>query len=239
MARKAYSRLASVEERKNKKKAAVFIVLTVAASIFIFFWGIPTLIKFASFVSDLTRGQKPIEKVDTTPPAPPQIDTLPDFTNQKTVTITGRSESGATVTFYLNGKEKQLLIDKNGTFSFDFNLIDGENSISAIAKDVAGNESQKTKVYKVVFDDTPPALEINKPNESDTFYGNSQRQIVIQGTTEAGAVVNINDRLVAVDAEGQFEYATSLNEGENKFNIKATDSAGNATEKSIVVTYSQ
>src|SRR5687767_11656709 len=97
-----YSRLASVEERKNIKKAMWFGVLTIVAIALLFFVGIPLLGKFTAFVSDLGTSNKPIVSNDRTPPAPPRFNQFSDFTNQKSLTISGASEPGATVKLTFN-----------------------------------------------------------------------------------------------------------------------------------------
>ena len=42
-------------------------------------------------------------------------------------------------------------------------LKKGVNTISAIAKDSSGNESQESQVYKVTYDNEPPEIEITSP----------------------------------------------------------------------------
>jgi len=71
---KRYSRLASVEERKNIKKAYWYVILSILALVFLIFFGLPTLVKFAGFIGDVAKSDKPVEINDTTPPAPPQFD---------------------------------------------------------------------------------------------------------------------------------------------------------------------
>ena len=67
-----YSRLASVEERRNKKRAFGLAVLSIAALVFLVTFGLPTIVKFSSFIVDLSKTNKPIDKEDITPPRAPK-----------------------------------------------------------------------------------------------------------------------------------------------------------------------
>ena len=236
--RRAFSRLASVEERKNKRGALIFIVLTIAALLLLFFKGIPLLGNFAGFVSEIGKSTKPIVSSDTTPPAPPRFDTIPDFTNQKKIDLKGNSEPGATVKLTFNGSEQESLTDKDGQFAFSKILSIGENNFSAIAVDPAGNISQKNKDYKIVFDNKPPTLTVDSPADGAQFLGSKERQITIEGTSEPNTQITVNDRIVAGDDNGKFQYTITLNDGENKFTVKSIDQAGNTTETALTLNFS-
>jgi len=117
-------------------------------------------------------------------------------------------------------------------------FLDGDNNFVATAIDTAGNISQKTKEYKIVFDNKNPDLTLDSPADGSSFFGTQQRQVTIQGTTEADSKVTINDRIISVDENGKFQYTTTLNDGENKFTVKTSDQAGNTTEKTLVINFS-
>ena len=236
--RKNYSRLASVEERKNVRSAFLFVILTIVTIALLFFVGIPLLGKFTAFISDLAKSNKEISGGDTTPPAPPRFNTFPEFTNNVRVTISGNVEAGVTVKVAFNGREQEGLSDKDGNFSFDFPLNDQNNNFSGIAIDGAGNMSHRTKDYKITFDNKVPELTIDKPADGAQFFGSKQKQVTIEGKTDAGTEVSINDRVVQVADDGKFVYTTTLNDGENIFNTKSVDQAGNITEKSLTLTFS-
>ena len=236
--RRNYSRLASVEERKNVRSASIFIGLTIAAVAFIYFVGIPASGKFAAFISDLKKSTSPISKGDKTPPAPPRFNTYPLFTNQESLSLTGNTEPGATVKLSFNGAEQEMLADKDGGFTFTLKLIGNDNKFAAVTVDSAGNISQRTEEFKVVFDNKPPDLTVNSPQDGTQFFGANQRQATIQGETEGISQVTINDRIIAVDDSGKFQYTTTLNDGENKFVIKSVDKAGNNTEKELTLNFS-
>lgn len=227
------------EERKNTRTAILYIILTTASLVFLFFVGIPILGKFTAFISDLGRGNKPITNSDKTPPAPPKFNTFPDFTNQNQINLSGFAEPGATVKLIFRGESFENIADRSGGFVFNTNLSNGENIFSATAIDQAGNTSQKTQDLKIVFDNKPPDLTINSPQDNSQFFGSRQRQVTIQGTTEPNTQVTANDRIIAVDNDGKFQYTTTLIEGENKFTLKSIDLAGNTIEKDLTLTFSE
>ena len=193
----------------------------------------------ASFLTELRSSGEPIGIEDTTPPAPPQMDDLPEATNKSAITISGTAESGATVVIYLNGEALETIANNSGEFSYTTGINKGENVVYALVKDSAGNESQTTKEYFIVFDNEAPVLEISSPEDRAEFYGSKQRQVSIEGTTEDSVKVTINDRFVVVESDGSFTFTTTLNEGENSFNIKAEDNAGNLSEKTIILLFSE
>jgi len=235
--RKRYSRLARTEERQSIRRAIFFTFLTVVSIFAFIFLGLPVLAKFAGFLTDLKKSGLPIERNDTTPPAPPKLDNLPEYTNEFSVEIKGTTEAGASVTLFLNNDEEELVVNKDGEFNFTFKLDKGENTVSVKARDAAGNESQETDVYKIIFDNEPPELEITSPEDGKEFYGSKERQVSINGKTEENASVTINDRIVAVDVSGNFTFVTTLSEGENGFTIKTEDKAGNSTEASLTLRF--
>jgi hypothetical protein len=147
-------------------------------------------------------------------------------------------EEGATIIIYYNDNEESVVSDKEGLFTLNINLNKGENRISAIAKDLSGNESQKSDEITIVFDDEAPKLDITSPENNKEFFGSKQRQIIIEGNTEEGSSVTINERFVTVEEDGTFSFATTLTEGDNNFNIKASDIAGNSTETSLTFKFS-
>lgn len=238
MRKKYYSRRASVEEKKNIRQAFIFGVLTIVSLIVLVVFGLPLIAKFATLLTNIKQSELPVEQEDKTPPAPPKFDPFPEVTNKLSVELKGTSEAGSTVVLFVNKKKEEVLANNNGEFSYTFPLNKGDNTISALTKDASGNEGQKTQVYKITFDNEPPEMEITKPEDGSEFFGSRQRQITIEGTTEAGATLTINDRVVVVDENGEFTFTTTLSEGDNGFNIKSKDKAENETEKTINLHFS-
>ena len=238
MIRKA-SRLIRKEEARNIRRAFLYGCFTLTLSLTIIFLGIPTLIKMAIFLGNLRSSSLPIETQDLLPPSPPKLYPLPEATSSSQIRIKGSAEPGTTVKIFLEKKqEKEVITDNNGHFQLaNLTLKPGKNEISATAIDKAGNESQQAKSLIVFYDRTAPLLEITEPVDGAEFFG-EQNKVKIKGKTEGEATVLINEHLVVVDQEGNFNYLFSLKEGKNQIKITATDRAGNQTEKKLQVNYS-
>lgn len=235
--KKRRSRLARTEERRNVRRAVFYISLTVAVLGAFILLGLPSIARFAAFLTDLKTSTEPIESTDTTPPIQPQFDPITESTNKTKIEITGQTEPGATVIVFYNRKKEEVLANNSGEFSYGVLLQKGINTISAQAKDSAGNESKRSEVIKVLFDNSPPSLEITKPEDGSKYFGSKQRQVVIEGITEENASLFINERLVVVENDGSFAFVTTLSEGENTFNFIAKDQADNSTEASLSLTF--
>jgi Glucodextranase, domain B/FecR protein len=79
-------------------------------------------------------------------------------------------------------------------------------------------------------DTTPPVLTLKNP------YPIGGQFFIIEGTTEPGATVFINNEEVEVESNGHFKKLISLNKvGRNDIVIKAVDPAGNPTIQSQTV----
>ncbi len=230
-------RFTNIEERKNLRKTIFFGGLSLCLLVILFIYGIPTIARVASFVSELGKTNQPIDVADTIPPAPPRFETTPEATNKVTLDLKGYSEAGALVILEVNRKKHEVVADGNGEFSLTVELLSGDNFISAIARDTAGNESQPSREIKIVFDNKAPTLEVTNPKDETEYSGSAQRQITIQGSTEPGVKVTINERTVTVLEDGMFSYTTSLSDGENKFRVLSTDIAGNYIEKELTLRF--
>jgi parallel beta-helix repeat protein len=114
-----------------------------------------------------------------------------------------------------------------GSFSRSVTLSTGagvtNTSIDVVARDIAGNIN-RTTVY-VLRDLTPPDIRLLAPSKEVTLT--TQAPINFTGTTEAGAVLTIDDAPVQLDAGGNFSVMVELSEGTNIIVLKAVDLAGN------------
>ena len=62
-------------------------------------------------------------------------------------------------------------------------------------------------------------------------------QVDVIGSTPAGSVVSINDQIMIVDENGQFQITVALDEGPNLIEIVASDDSGNESSLLLTVTY--
>lgn len=231
------SRRYRVQERRTTRSAVLLILLSIGLLFFLLFFGITTLAKFAAFVSDLQSSSKPVEQENKALAAPPTLDDLPTVAQTEQIKITGRAEVGSTLKVFVNSETvKETLVDDTGTYSLEITLSEGKNEVWVKTVDKNGHESGDSRHFKIIYDETPPTLEITKPGDGESFFGNN-KNINVEGTTEAGARVMVNDRVAIVNGDGKFSQRISLSEGENIIKVVATDEAENTTEKEIKVTY--
>lgn len=233
--RKPYSRLAKTEEKKNFKSAFIYVVLTIFAIVLIIVFGLPAMGRLSGFLNDLRSSGEPIGVNDNTPPAPPFLEDIPQYTNRPNIDIKGTTEPGVIVILQLNDNKREIIADTGGEFSYRFALNDGVNTVSAIAKDSSGNISQESKVYRVIVDLEPPELVVTEPEDGKSYYGAQQRQVIIRGQTEDDATVTVNDHLVVLESDGTFMFTSTLTEGDNNFHFKVVDRAGNVFEDGITL----
>jgi hypothetical protein len=92
-----YSRRLKTEERKNKKRAAIFVLLTVLLVVGLIFYGVPLVANFAAFLGNMRQTSEAPDIADSTPPPPPRLDTLPSAVSESELDISGSTEAGATV----------------------------------------------------------------------------------------------------------------------------------------------
>ena len=238
MARKSnYSRLSKRLENQSKRN----IILSLAGIVVIVFlmvrFGIPFLAGFTGFVSGLGDQDDGKATNDSSFISAPILDPITEATNSAELKVSGQITSELEVAVYLN----DALLDKkmsedNGSFSFKLYLHQGENKIKLQA--VEGDKKSEFSDEEIVlYLNKEPLLEIKSPNDGQKFEKEDNRA-TISGTTDQGARVTINDFQAAMEGNN-FSYSLSLQSGENNIKIVATDIAGNRTEKTLKVTYSQ
>ncbi|HYA10849.1 MAG TPA: Ig-like domain-containing protein [Thermoplasmata archaeon] len=165
--------------------------------------------------------------VETTPPAISiSSPTSGAVTNDSVAKVTGTTEPGASVS--VNGV--MAAVSPTGSFSVVITLSEGANTLTATAKDAAGN-SASTSVF-VTLDTLPPPLTISSPAAGPTNHS----AVTVAGTTEAGATVTVDGAAVTVGPTGAFSTVVTLPDGPHTFVVVATDTAGNRAEADVSVT---
>jgi len=118
----------------------------------------------------------------------------------------------------------------SGTFRLLLSgLTDGTHTIDVEAFDLAGN-SAKVAV-DVIVDTLPPVLKLVSPSDGSMT---GQANILVEGITEAGAVIAVQGRPVSAPG-GTFSVAVDLVEGRNVVTVTATDAARNVNTTFVVV----
>jgi len=219
------------------RNTLVSIIAIILIIFFVGFFGIQVLVKLSLFLGNIKSiGEIPINSNNSVI-LPPMLDPLFEATNSAVIEITGRgTEPGQTIEIFVNGDYKtKALVDNDSEFTVpEFRLEQGENEIKAKAK-FDNKESEFSPEQIVIYENTPPALEVKEPTSGQTIK--KTRNIRVAGKTEADANVSVNGLLPIVDSNGNFSYMFPLKDGENVIKVVATDRAGNQTTNEIKVTF--
>ncbi|MBN1794484.1 MAG: tetratricopeptide repeat protein [Candidatus Omnitrophica bacterium] len=145
---------------------------------------------------------------------------IPEHTNQPSITVKGFALPQTTV--FVDGEEVPLA---EGVFQKDIALLVGENFIVIEAKGAEGATSEITQ--KIVFDNQPPQI-----NDFDAYLDDSD-YVVIEGQTEPGALLTVNQKTITLDPEGRFKdrfmKVRRPVSQELRFEVAARDPAGNVS----------
>lgn len=234
--RTAYKRVSKEKELFDRlRKTLTALIATVLILVLALTFFGPQIGSFFLLVS---RNRNIADPEDIIPPTAPIFSQVPEATNQKNISLNGITEPGATVRIYVNGPEKErTTADNDGSFTFvDLKLGEGNNVIFAKAIDENGNESDKSKVFTIAFDDEKPEIEITTPQDGDEIK-NLNRRVLVRGTLSEKADVTINARQAVVKPDNTFELLLGVDEGDVQIKVTATDKAGNKAETVISIKY--
>lgn len=171
-------------------------------------------------------GDGPVEPPDTQGPAV-TLDALPSVTNQSTVSVAGSTESGAGVEVTGGASTVTGTANASGRFSLNVTLRANQaNDLSVVGIDSVGNRGSAAQAT-VVHDDVAPAA----PTMTVPEYSN-QSQVVVEGTAEAGATVQVEQGSASAegtaDASGAYSISIGLQpNASNTITATARDRAGN------------
>ncbi|PIR80355.1 MAG: hypothetical protein COU25_00450 [Candidatus Levybacteria bacterium CG10_big_fil_rev_8_21_14_0_10_35_13] len=231
------SRLSRQRDKSNKKTIILSIIGIIFVLFILFKFGLESLINFSLFLSGNNSTENSSLKNKTGYVSPPVLDPLPVATNSARIVISGIAKKDKTIILYINKlRRDNTTSDSDGKFTFEENLSKGENLIQATVKK-DDNESDYSNFYTVLYQNSPPKLEILSPSEGAS-YKKEDKSAQINGQTDAGVTITINGFFAVIDDENNFSYILPLHDGDNEIKIKAVDQAGNTTEKTIKVNYS-
>lgn len=176
----------------------------------------------------------PLEFKENIPPVL-VLNDYPTLTNQTVITISGKaSDEGSGLSkLYCNGQ--LISVNNDGTFQVSLTLQEGVNSFTFLAVDFAANKTQQS--IEIQKDTIPPEIIINFPSSWSADAVNTViSDITLKGQIKDSHPVSllINNQTVTLE-NGYFSFATSLNYGPNKIYLKASDAAGNVTERIITL----
>ncbi len=160
----------------------------------------------------------------------PVITNLPElsYTNQDVITIEGRLTADGKANVYVNGEKITSVDSVNKAFSVQLNLPADENAIK-VSAELNGIETEPSATVVVIKDKQAPVLTVTNP--IDNAKVNVELIHVIGNVTDNIELskLEINNNIVVLADDGNFDERVILNQGENIITVKATDLAGNVT----------
>ena len=172
--------------------------------------------------------------VVTDSPGKPTLTPIQSPTNSLNVDVTGMVKDSAvdsqlSVTLLVNGLDvKTTPVEADGSFTVNnVSLRKGDNTITAYATDIAGNQSEISEPLYIQVDRRPP--EVNFLTADIAV----QPETLITGEVDeplGKLEIIFNGEQDAVGLSGlMFEWVATLKEGENTIQFEALDLAGNIT----------
>ena len=187
----------------------------------------------ASTPMRITVGTTPV--VDTTPPNKPPA---PIVSTSPTLVILGRSEAGANIQVFDNGRLIKALNTSTEAWTWTVNPAFGlgTHALTVVATDAAGNTSVPSNPTTVTVRDTTPPRQPGAPNVNN----GTDDTPILYGTTEPGATVKIYDgatllHTLTASSVGTWSWrlAPALNAGVHNLSVTATDVARNVSAPSL------
>ena len=157
------------------------------------------------------------------------------ITNDNTLTLSGTAEANSTVKVY-DGATLLGSATANASGAWSYitaALSDGAHSLTAAARDAAGNTGVASAALVVTVDTVAPNAPVIV---SDTTINTNE--VALSGTAEANSTVNVFEGTTqlgtaTVDASGAWSFTTGpLSSGTHTFTATATDAAGNTSAAS-------
>ncbi|MFY0675158.1 MAG: choice-of-anchor D domain-containing protein, partial [Bacteroidia bacterium] len=196
--------------------------------------------------------------IDATAPSTPSIASISSdlgrsgtdgITTDQTLLISGSAEAGSRVTVSIGGVSiGNTMANGSGTWTYDHtgtSLAEGTYSITAVAMDTAGNNSNSSSSFTAVIDVTAPSAptvaSISTDNGSSaTDEITTDQTLIFSGTAEANSTVEVFIGGVSIgtttaDGSGDWDFdhtGTTLAEGSYSVTAEATDAAGNTSNTS-------
>lgn len=234
--RRSVKRLA----RKSKRNFAVTLIIIALLIFATVTWILPSFINALGGINNILKpSQKTApditEKITL---APPVINIPYEATNTAQIDIKGYGTPGSRVKLYIDDEFK-VTTDVLSDGSFIFEKVDlslGTNNISGISLDEENKESLPSKVVKLIYDNEKPNLDISEPEDGKKIQG-GDKKVKVSGKTDPGTQVFINNNLIIVDKDGNFNTDLTLNDGDNIIFIKAIDNSLNKTEIQRMINY--
>ena len=158
------------------------------------------------------------------------------FVNISPITLRGTvSDSTAAIT--VNGVNASV---SGGTFAVTVPLVEGNNTLSAVARNAFGNAGSAN--VEVTLDTTPPHVTVNSPpadfqtTDATISVAGMVNDIVVGTVNDQQAQVTVNGVAAQVANRTYILPAVPLSPGANTIQIVARDRVGNTATARVTVT---
>lgn len=231
-----YSYRQSIKKEEREVYRRIALIVSAFFVILVIIWFFST--NFLSALGSLANGnesENSTKQTESLPLQAPEIDELPESTNNSSVTVSGTTNPETKVSLLVNSKEvESKKTDSSGFFKFEkVTLTEGLNLIKIIAIDPTGKKEESSKT--ITLDKTKPPLAVSAPIDGANFAKDT-KSISVAGTTEADAIIHINGNQAVVSSNGKFNYNLSVSPGKNDITVEAVDEAGNLTVVKLNIT---
>ncbi|MGF1676745.1 MAG: Ig-like domain-containing protein, partial [Rivularia sp. (in: cyanobacteria)] len=169
-----------------------------------------------------------------------------NITLTKTPTITGTGEAGATVSLLEDNQSLgETTVGNDGTWEITTSeFADGEYELTAVATDIAGNQSTSSAPLSITIDSEIPQITLTTPIDASPLTPESKIIGTVNGT---GSDINqvtyrfndLEEIPVSFNSTGTFNQAfdlTGLDNGDYTVTVTTTDVAGNVNTNQYNVT---
>ena len=193
--------------------------------------------------------------VDTINPEPPQIESIPDYTNSPTISVVGITEPGTTILITGGAEPVSTLSADDGSFSMEVLLLENQtNNLSASAVDTSGNPSSPVPLT-IQHDNIPPSVILVTPVDMamgiplDVVITIDFGEILQANTLHTIQLADPNDEFVNLEISSPNEqnqtnyFLTPLNplSGDTAYSLmipsSVTDLAGNTIVSEVEITF--
>lgn len=189
--------------------------------------------------------------LDTTPPTISMTAPSNGATLSGTITVSANAGDNVGVTgvqFKINGNNIGTE-DVSAPFSVSLNtltLLNGSFTISAMARDAAGNSSNASvsvNILNVTLDTTPPTISLTAPSSGATVSGtvsvlaNASDNIGVAGVQFILNGANLGNEVTSPPYTASWN-TTQVTNGSYTLSARARDAAGNTAQSSVTVTVS-
>jgi plastocyanin len=189
--------------------------------------------------SEVAQATTDAEVIIITPPATPSLDTIPKYTNNAKLNVTGTADPSIDIEVYIDDTEVgSTASDPAGKFWIEIDLNEGSNAIKARAFKLGPVYSEYSAVMNVILDTIKPIADAGadveiKPGDTVTFNasGSTDNLGIANYSWSFDDGTRASVRLYGLSAQYRFDV-----EGSYEVALTILDLAGNSDTDSMKVT---